>query len=82
MNSNKQLPFTQGVEMELQIVDQSGALLQGQRLIKIWDQLLKRAGAVLQKTVLDGAPSIVKEKLVRVGRVERNAREEDCPTLL
>lgn len=79
MSSNKRLPFTQGVEIELQIVDQSGTLLQGQRLIKIWDQLLKRAGAVLQKTVLEGAPSIVKEKLVRVGRVEKERQGRRLP---
>nr|MDO8081068.1 glutamate-cysteine ligase family protein [Candidatus Freyarchaeota archaeon] len=79
MSSSKRLPFTQGVEIELQIVDQSGALLQGQRLIKIWDQLLKRAGAVLQKTVLEGAPSIVRERLVRVGRVEKERQGRRLP---
>jgi hypothetical protein len=68
--------------MELQIVDQSGALLQGQRLIKIWDQLLKRAGAVLQKTVLEGAPSIVREKLIRVGRVEKERQGRRLPYII
>ncbi|MEM2112506.1 MAG: glutamate-cysteine ligase family protein, partial [Candidatus Bathyarchaeia archaeon] len=82
MSSNIRLPFTQGVEIELQIVDQSGALLQGQRLIKIWEQLLKRAGAVFQKTVLDGAPSIVKEKLVRVGRMDRERQGRRLPYIV
>lgn len=65
--------------MELQIVDQSGALLQGQRLIKIWDNLFKRAGAILEKTVLEGAPSIVREKLVRVWRVEKERQGRRLP---
>ncbi|MEM3594855.1 MAG: glutamate-cysteine ligase family protein, partial [Candidatus Jordarchaeaceae archaeon] len=79
---SKQLPFTQGIEMELQIVDQNGVLLQGQRLIKIWDQLLKRAGAIFQKTILDGAPSIVKEKLVRVSRADRERQGRRLPYIV
>ncbi|MFB0561984.1 MAG: glutamate-cysteine ligase family protein [Candidatus Lokiarchaeia archaeon] len=77
--SSKRLPFTQGVEIELQIVDQSGSLLQGQRLIKLWNYLLKRAEAVMQKTVLDGAPSIVKDKFIRLRRVEKARQGRKLP---
>ncbi len=77
--SSTRLPFTQGVEMEIQIVDQSGFLLQGQRLIKTWDYLFKRAEAVMQKTVLDGAPSIVREKFVRSRRVEMERQGRKLP---
>ncbi|MEM2135531.1 MAG: glutamate-cysteine ligase family protein [Candidatus Jordarchaeaceae archaeon] len=76
---SKQLPFTQGVEIELQIVDQSGSLLQGQSLIRVWDHLLKRAAATLEKRVLEGAPSIVRERLVRVGRVEKERQGRRLP---
>ncbi len=76
---SKQLPFTQGVEIELQIVDQSGSLLQGQPLIRVWDHLLKRAAAMLEKKVLEGAPSIVRERLVRVGRVEKERQGRRLP---
>jgi hypothetical protein len=78
-SSDKRLPFTQGVEMELQIVDQSGALLQGQRLIKTWDSLFKRAGAIMEKTIVEGAPSIVRERLVRVWRVEKERQGRRLP---
>lgn len=75
----KRLPFTQGVEIEVQIVDQGGSLLQGQSLIRVWDHLLKRAAAMLEKKVLEGAPSIVRERLVRVGRVEKERQGRRLP---
>lgn len=77
--SSTRLPFTQGVEMEIQIVDQSGGLLQGQHLIKVWEYLLKRAEAVMQKTVLDGAPNIVREKFIRLRRVEKERQGRKLP---
>ncbi len=77
--SDIRLPFTQGVEIELQIVDQSGSLLQGQRLIKLWNYLLKHAEANMQKTVLDGAPSIVKDKFIRLRRVEKTRQGRKLP---
>ncbi len=73
------LPFTQGVEMEVQVVDEKGRLLQGGRLVRVWDHLMKNAANILQKTVSREKGLDFTSKILGVTLKEKERRGRRLP---
>ncbi|MEM3511883.1 MAG: glutamate-cysteine ligase family protein [Candidatus Jordarchaeales archaeon] len=72
------LPFTQGIEMEVQVVDEKGRLLRGAPLLKVWKHLMENALRNLQKAAA-GAPPEVAGKLLSVSFKEKERRGKRLP---
>ncbi len=43
------LPFTQGYEVELQLVNTKGEILAGEKLIDSWERMFNKAADLLKK---------------------------------
>ncbi|MEM1728717.1 MAG: glutamate-cysteine ligase family protein [Candidatus Jordarchaeales archaeon] len=72
------LPFTQGIEMEVQVVDSKGRLLRGATLIQVWKHLMGNALKNLQKAVAD-APAEVSDNVINVSFSEKERRGKRLP---
>ncbi|MBS7288162.1 MAG: hypothetical protein KIH01_05325 [Candidatus Freyarchaeota archaeon] len=75
------LPFTQGIEMEVQVVDGGGRLLRGAPLLQAWKHLMENALKNLQRAAAS-APSEVSGKLLGVSFKEKERRGKRLPYIV
>ena len=65
--------------MEVQVVDEKGRLLQGGRLVRVWDHLMKNAANILQKTVSKEKGLDFTSKILGVTLKEKERRGRRLP---
>ncbi len=70
------LPFTQGYEVELQLVNAKGEILAGEKLLTSWEKMFNKAADLLQ-TIKKQAPSGIANKIngVEVKNKDRHGKQ-------
>lgn len=75
------LPFTQGIEMEVQVVDGRGRLLRGAPLLQTWKHLMENALRNLQRAAANAPPEVA-GKLLGVSFKEKERRGKRLPYIV
>ncbi len=70
------LPFTQGYEVELQLVNAKGEILAGEKLLDSWEKMFNKAADLL-KNIKDKAPGDISSKInaVAVKNKDRHGKQ-------
>ncbi|MHA1369160.1 MAG: glutamate-cysteine ligase family protein [Promethearchaeota archaeon] len=77
---DKQLPFSIGSEIELQIVNSNGKILRGEELINVWDKLLAEM-EINFRNGLNLLPDGIRTKVKNLKRISKSRHGKKLPYL-
>ncbi|MHA1575884.1 MAG: hypothetical protein ACTSU3_00845 [Candidatus Thorarchaeota archaeon] len=73
-NDELQLPFTHGIEVELQVIRKDGTWLRGEDILNVFDKLISNAMVLLDKRIRAAQVTTVKEKYSHSSQTEEGER--------
>jgi len=69
-----QLPFTHGIEVELQVIRKDGTWLRGEEILNVFDKLVSNAMVLLDRRIRTALVKTVKEKYSHSSQTEEGER--------
>ncbi|MHA1167817.1 MAG: glutamate-cysteine ligase family protein [Candidatus Hodarchaeales archaeon] len=75
--TSEKLPFTHGIEMENYLVDKTGHILTGERLLSTWNKMFDQAAVYMKQLVKSsGTPKSIAKKIKKIYVKEVTKREK------
>jgi gamma-glutamyl:cysteine ligase YbdK (ATP-grasp superfamily) len=73
-NSEMQLPFPHGIEVELQVIRKDGTWIRGEDILEVFDQIVSNAKSLLDKKIRSSSVESVKRKYKQSAQTEEGER--------
>ena len=73
-NSEMQLPFPHGIEVELQVIRKDGTWIRGEDILRVFDQIISSAKSLLDKKIRASSVESVKTKYKQSAQTEEGER--------
>ena len=73
-NSEMQLPFPHGIEVELQVIRNDGTWIRGENILQVFDKIVSSAKGLLDKKIRTASVDSVKRKYKQSAQTEEGER--------
>ena len=73
-NSEMQLPFPHGIEVELQVIRKDGTWIRGEDILQVFDKIVSSAKGLLDKKIRTSSVESVKKKYKQSAQTEEGER--------
>ncbi|MHA2351665.1 MAG: glutamate-cysteine ligase family protein, partial [Candidatus Thorarchaeota archaeon] len=73
-NSEMQLPFPHGIEVELQVIRKDGTWIRGENILQVFDKIVSSAKGLLDKKIRTSSVDSVKRKYKQSAQTEEGER--------
>jgi len=73
-NSEMQLPFPHGIEVELQVIRRDGTWIRGEEILQVFDEIVSSAKGLLEKKIRSSVLESVKRKYKQSAQTEEGER--------
>ncbi|MFW9962149.1 MAG: hypothetical protein ACFFCX_01170 [Candidatus Sifarchaeia archaeon] len=73
-NSEMQLPFPHGIEVELQVIRKDGTWIRGEEILQVFDEIVSSAKGLLEKKIRSSILESVKRKYKQSAQTEEGER--------
>ncbi|MHA2323443.1 MAG: hypothetical protein ACXACG_17580 [Candidatus Thorarchaeota archaeon] len=73
-NSEMQLPFPHGIEVELQVIRKDGTWIRGENILQVFDKIVSSAKGLLDKKIRMSSVESVKNKYKQSAQTEEGER--------
>ncbi|MGD9396822.1 MAG: glutamate-cysteine ligase family protein [Candidatus Thorarchaeota archaeon] len=73
-NSEMQLPFPHGIEVELQVIRKDGTWIRGEDILQVFDKIVSSAKGLLDKKIRSSSVESVKRKYKQSAQTEEGER--------